>query len=275
MNAFTVDVEEWFHICGIGGPLAPEQWEALPSRVEQTTSLLLDELDHAGVKATFFVLGWIAARHPALVGRIQAAGHSVGSHGYWHWRAYELGPSRFAADVADSVKALGAAGVSRVTAYRAPEWSVNSRTAWAFDVLARQGFTMDCSMAPVRVVGDPRYPRVPHWRRLEGGEMVEVPPFVTQRFGQAMPLGWGWALRRASPGDVARAIAHANQRGQPAVLTVHPWEIDPEPPRVRLPLRLHLAHYWGLSGFLDRLRTLLRTVPFSTLESVARSARRL
>ena len=272
MNAFTVDVEEWFHICGVGGPLAPDRWDGLPSRVEETTRRLLDELDEAGVTATFFVLGWVASRYPGLVNRIQTAGHSIASHGYWHWRVYELGPAGFSADLAESVRALTAAGVDRVTAFRAPEWSLNTTTPWAFDILAQHGVTLDCSMAPVRIVGDPGYPRTPHRRRLAHGSIIEVPPFVTDWFGQALPLGWGWALRRATPRHVARAIEQANRQGRPAVLTVHPWEIDAAPPRVRLPLRLHVAHYFRLSGFLDRLRTVLRTVPFSTLDAVARTA---
>lgn len=272
MNAFTVDVEEWFHICGVKGALAPQRWDELTSRVEQTTTLLLDELDSAGVTATFFVLGWVASRYPTLVNRIQIAGHDIASHGYWHSRVYELGPEAFSLDLGDSVQALAAAGAHRVTAFRAPEWSLNATTPWAFDILATHGFMLDCSMAPVRIVGDPGYPRTPHRRRVANGWITEVPPFVIDRFGHALPLGWGWALRRATPRDVARAIEQANLRGRPAVLTVHPWEIDPEPPRVRLPLRQHIAHYFRLPGFLGRLRTLLRTVPFSTLDSVARRA---
>ncbi len=272
MNAFTVDVEDWFHICDVGGALARERWDRLPSRVEHTTNQLLEELDVAGVPATFFVLGWVADRYPGLVRRIQTAGHEIASHGYWHSRVYELGRDGFDADLAESVRALSAAGADRVTAFRAPEWSLNTRTPWAFEVLAQHHFTLDCSMAPVRIVGHPSYPRTPHRRAVNTGSIVEVPPFVIDRFGAALPLGWGWALRRARPHDVAGAIERANARGRPAVLTVHPWEIDPEPPRVRLPLRLHIAHYFRLSGFLDRLRTILRTVPFTTLDSVARTA---
>lgn len=273
MNAFTIDVEEWFHICGVDGPLAPERWPELPSRVVRTTDLLLDELDAAQVPATFFVLGWVADRYPRLVERIRAAGHTVGSHGYWHRRVYELTAVEFEAELAESRRALQAAGVGEVTAFRAPEWSLNLRTEWAFHVLARQHFTLDGSMAPVRIVGDVSYPRIPHTRATAHGELVEVPPFVVDRFGQVMPIGWGWALRYSSPRQVLRAISRANRGGHPAVLTVHPWEVDPDPPRVRLPRRLQFAHYFRLGGFLERLRAILRSAPFSTLEAVARTAR--
>ena len=272
MNAFTVDVEDWFHICGVGGALASDSWDTLPSRVEHTTDLLLEELDAAGVTATFFVLGWVARRYPSLVNRIQGAGHAIGSHGYWHTRVYDLSRDAFSADLGDSVRALAAAGVDNVRAFRAPEWSLNATTPWAFEVLVQHGFMLDCSMAPVRIVGKPSYPRTPHRYCVANGTITEVPPFVVDRYGNALPLGWGWALRRATPRDLARAIEQANRQGHPAVLTVHPWEIDPQPPRVRLPLRQHIAHYFRLSGFLGRLRRVLQTVPFSTLDSVARRA---
>jgi polysaccharide deacetylase family protein (PEP-CTERM system associated) len=272
MNAFTVDVEDWFHICGVEGELAADRWAALPARVEFTTDRLLHELEAAGVLGTFFVLGWVAERYPALVQRIKAAGHAVASHGHMHLRAHELGRDRFAADVASSVRALSNAGADRVTAFRAPEWSLNSATAWGFEVLSEQGFTTDASMAPVRLVGDPAYPRTPHRRQVANGSIVEVPPFVVDRWGNAMPLGWGWALRYSRPRTVIRAIERANREGRPAVLTVHPWEIDPDPPRVRLPPRLYFSHYFQLDGFLDRLRTVLRHVPFTSLGAVASAA---
>ncbi len=273
MNVLSVDVEEWFHVCGVGGALAPERWPALPSRVVITTARLLDELDAAQVTATFFVLGWVADRYPELVERIQTAGHAIASHGYGHIRVPELGPAAFCADLSASVRALQRAGAGPITAYRAPEWSLNTRTPWAFDELAAQGFTVDASMAPVRIVGQTSYPRQPHRRRTAHGAIIEVPPFVVDRVGQVVPLGWGWALRTWQPRRILRAIEHSNALGYPAVLTVHPWEIDDDPPRVRLPVRLHFAHYFRLSGFINRLRTLLRTASFSTLEKVAHAAR--
>lgn len=268
-NAFTVDVEEWFHVCGAGEALAPGRWDRLPSRVMDTTRLLLDDLDRAQVTGTFFVLGWVAERHPGLVADILAAGHEVGSHGQSHARAYDLGADAFRADVRQSVASLRAAGVPRVRAFRAPEWSINDRSPWALDLLVREGFTLDASMAPVRIVGSVRYPRAPHVRPTAAGPILELPPFVTDRFGQVVPMGWGWALRMSSPSRVRRAIEAANGRGIPAVLTVHPWELDPDPPRVALPPRLRFAHYFRLDGFRGRLGELLRGGHFGTLGGLA------
>lgn len=268
-NALTVDVEEWFHICGVGGSLAPEHWEALPSRVVATTRALLDDLDRAGARATFFVLGWIADRYPALVDEIRAAGHDVGSHGYRHDRVYELSADAFVADLRRSLASLAAAGVKRIAGFRAPEWSINDRSLWALDVLAGEGISIDASMAPVRLVGRVDYPRRPHVRKTAAGPVVEIPPLVADRFGQTMPMGWGWGLRMSSPLRVLRTIDGVNRAGAPAVLMVHPWEIDPDPPRVPLPARQRFAHYFRLDGFRSRLAAVLSSGDFGALADLA------
>lgn len=265
MNHFTVDVEEWFHVCGVDDRLPASRWDALPSRVVDTTRRLLDDLDAAGVPALFLVVGWVAERHPELVREIVAAGHEIGAHSHWHRRVYEQTPESFAADLAQNRGALEAAGAPRVRAFRAPEWSANDRAPWAPDVLTRAGFTVDASRAPVPVVGSRRYPRRPYPIATPSGPLHEYPPFVVSRGRWAWPLGWGWALRSASPRTVVDAVAARNRQGDPAVLMVHPWEIDPDPPRVRLPARLAFAHYFRLAGFRERLRAVLAEVPFTAL----------
>lgn len=267
MNIFTVDVEEWFHICGVGGRLEASHWNDLPSRVVPTTRRLLEALDAAGVSATFFIVGWVADRHPALVQEILSAGHDVGSHSYWHRRVFELTPDLFTKDLESCATALVAAGAPRPTAFRAPEWSINDKAPWALDVLARQGFTVDASMAPLALVGRRDAPRQPHVRTTAHGDILEVPPFVADRFGQVMPMGWGWGLRMSSPRHVLSCIMQANEQGQPAVLTVHPWELDPDPPRVWLPPRLMFAHYFRLGGFERRLKEIMTGTTFSTLRA--------
>jgi polysaccharide deacetylase family protein (PEP-CTERM system associated) len=264
-NAITVDVEEWFHICGPIARLAPVRWDSLVSRVALTTRLLLEDLEKSGTRATFFVLGWVAERYPSLVAEIAAAGHEIGSHSHLHTRVYELDPDSFRDDLRRSVASLSAAGASPVRAYRAPEWSINQRSLWALDVLASEGFAVDASMAPIRLVGDVTYPRWPHARTTASGSILEVPPLVADRFRQVMPLGWGWGLRMSSPSRVLRAVKEANRAGVPSVLTVHPWEVDPDPPRVSLPLRWRFAHYFRLGGFRARLSEILRNGEFGAL----------
>lgn len=265
-NIFTVDLEDWFHICASGNPaLDPDAWDRLPSRVEPTTVRVLDLLDRLGIRATVFVVGWVAERHPALIERVRGAGHEIGSHGYLHQKVYDLGPAAFRDDLRTSVRALASVGVREVTRFRAPEWSINDRSLWALETLAAEHIAIDASMAPLRLVGDVRYPRYPHIRRTPGGPITEITPLVTDRFGHVMPMGWGWGLRMSSPRRVLRTIDAANRAGRPAVLTVHPWELDPDPPRVQLPARLQFAHYFRLSGFEARLAEVLAGAAFGSI----------
>jgi polysaccharide deacetylase family protein (PEP-CTERM system associated) len=264
-NAFTVDLEDWFHICAAGPALAAANWDRLPSRVELTTRIVLDLLDAANVRATFFVVGWIAERHADLIDSVRRAGHDIGSHSYLHERAYDLGRERFGADLRQSVRVLSTITSRPVTMFRAPEWSINDRSPWALETLAGEGFLVDASMAPVKLVGSVSYPRYPHIRNTPAGPITEIPPLVVDRFGQAMPIGWGWGLRMSSSRRVLRTIDRVNAAGRPAILTVHPWELDPNPPRVRLSPRLHFAHYFRLGGFRSRLREVLHGATFGRL----------
>jgi peptidoglycan-N-acetylglucosamine deacetylase len=269
-NAFTVDLEEWFHVCGVEA-LGPDHWDQLPSRIAPTTRWLLDTLDRANIVATFFVVGWVAERWPRLVETIREAGHEIGSHSYGHRRVYELDREGFRRDARASLQVLRAAGCGDVALFRAPEWSVNDRSLWALDVLVEEGFRLDASMAPLKMVGSVTFPRHPHLRATPAGSILEVPPMVADRFGQVMPLGWGWGLRMSSPRRVLTAIDRLNERGLPAVLTVHPWELDPEPPRVRLPMRLAFAHYFRLNGFAGRLRSILTSGQFGPIGRIGPS----
>ena len=216
-----------------------------------------------------FVVGWVAERHPRLIEEVRAAGHEIGSHGYIHDKAYDLGPERFLADLRASLRVLAPLCGEAVSMFRAPEWSINARSLWALDALAGEGIRVDASMAPVRLVGMVTNPRYPHVRQTGAGPIIEVPPLVADRFQQVIPMGWGWGLRMSSPRRILRTIEAVNQTGRPAVLTVHPWELDPDPPRVRLPARLRFAHYFRLSGFHDRLRTVLEGATFGRIGDMA------
>jgi polysaccharide deacetylase family protein (PEP-CTERM system associated) len=263
-HVLTVDVEDWFHVCGTGTRLGPATWESLPTRVVDNTQALLDLLDRCDVRATFFVLGYIAHRYPRLVESIMQRGHEIGSHGYMHQRVYDLGPQAFEEDVSRSINALRACGVRTVHGFRAPEWSINTRSLWALDVLARQGFRFDSSMAPLRLVGDPSFPKGLHRRSTSAGDIIECPPAVERRFGQQVPLG-GWGLRMSRPGRILRLLAARDRAGATSVLWVHPWEIDDDPPHVRLPWAQNFAHYFRLQGFRGRLQTILKGAAFGPL----------
>ena len=167
------------------------------------------------------------------------------------------------------MRALRDAGATTVTSFRAPEWSINNRSLWALDVLVEEGFLLDASMAPLKIVGDPAFPRAPHRRQTSRGSLLEVPPLVADRFGHIMPMGWGWGLRMSSPARVLKSIDEANRRGLGAVLAVHPWELDPDPPRTRLRPGLHFAHYFRLGGFAQRLQEVLAGTRFSRMGELA------
>ena len=200
-NAFTVDLEEWFHVCGVE-PLRFERWATLPSRVEPTTRWLLDVLDRADVRATFFVVGWVAERFPRLVEAVRDAGHEIGSHGHAHRRVYELDGEAFRRDLQASVRALKAAGVEDVSMFRAPEWSVNDRSLWALDVLVEEGFRLDASMAPLTMVGSRELSaasaRAPDRRGADRRGAAARGRSV--RTGDASRLGLGTAHELAAPG---------------------------------------------------------------------------
>jgi polysaccharide deacetylase family protein (PEP-CTERM system associated) len=264
-NFLTVDVEEWFHVCGVGGPLAASRWDELPSRVEFTTELALDLLARHAITATFFVLGWVAERHPRIVALIRQAGHEIASHGWSHRRVYELDEASFDEELTRANAALEAAGAPTPIGFRAPEWSINDRSLWALEVLARRHFRYDSSMTPLRIVGNPRYPQAPHRRETSHGPLIEVPPLVERRLGQLTPLGGGWGLRMSRPAKVAREIDARNRRGESVMLFVHPWELDPEPPRVPLPWALMFSHYYRLSGFGERLSEVLASSRFGPI----------
>lgn len=267
-NAFTIDVEDWFHICGVDDRLPPAQWDTLPSRVVATTRALLDDLAAADVTATCFVVGWVAERFPDLVAEIATAGHEVAAHGYAHRRVYDDTPEAFADDLSRNLAVLEAAGARDVRAFRAPEWSANDRAPWAPALLRQAGLLCDASRAPVPIVGSASYPRRPYPLATPHGPVLELPPFVITRGGWPYPLGWGWALRAARPAVVLREIARRNRQGDPAILTVHPWEIDADPPSVHLPPRLAFAHYFRLGGFRARLREVLAGADFGPVSAL-------
>ena len=267
-NAFTVDVEDWFHICGVDDRLPASGWAALDSRVVPTTHTLLEDLAAAGHRGTFLVVGWVAERYPSLVGAILDGGHEIGLHSHWHRRVYDLSPEAFREDLRANIAALQAAGAGPIVSFRAPEWSLNQRAPWALPILVEEGLRVDASRAPVARVGSPSYPRRPHPIATAAGALLELPPLVGRLAGQAVPLGWGWGLRKAEPDAVVAAIAANNRHGDPAVLTVHPWEIDPAPPHVRLPAPLAFAHYYRLSGFRTRLREVLAGAEFGPLREL-------
>ncbi len=253
----TVDVEEWFHVCGHATYDRPESWDSFPSRVVPSTERILSLLDESRSRATFFVLGWVARRHPDLVRRIAGAGHEIGCHGDLHRRANELSADEFRADLRAARASLEDAAGAPVTAFRAPEWSFRSTACPHLSTLVEEGFRIDSSLLAVPPIGDIGNPLRPTVLPTRAGDLLEVPPLVGTFFGQPAMIGGGWTSRLSREGRISRVIDEALGRGESPVLYIHPWEVDEAHPPMELPPVARLVHFGGRSRVAPRLARLL------------------
>lgn len=270
INGLSVDVEDWFQVGAFENVIERASWDALTDRVDRNCDVILRMFADAGVKATFFTLGWVAQRHPALMRRIAAEGHELASHGWDHQRVFTLGAARFAEDLSQARKVIeDAAGVA-VTGYRAPSFSIDARTPWAFEVLAEQGYTYSSSVAPIAHdhYGWRDAPRFA-FRPLPRAALVEV-PVTTAEFGNRRLAAGGGGFFRVLPYRfTAWAIEQVNGLGRPAVFYFHPWEIDPGQPRVdNAPLRSKLRHYTNLDGMQAKLDRLIRQFTWGRMDQI-------
>lgn len=266
-NILTVDVEDWFHICGVSDHLPRSSWDRLENRVETGTSIILDILERRKVRATFFILGFVAERHPHLVRRIQAAGHEIAAHGYEHRRVYTMTREGFRRDLCRAVAAIGNITGDTVTCYRAPEWSIRDDSLWALDILREEGFRIDSSMAPLPIIGNPEYPKVPHQIQRGSGSLLEVPPLVFETPLLNLPAGGGWGLRVFPYQLIRRRIYQLNRAGQPALFFIHPREFLMDLPDVDLPAIKKLVLNARIVRTEKRLERLLKDFQFTTVSA--------
>lgn len=272
VNAMTVDVEDYFHVSAFADAIDPAQWPAMECRVEANTHRLMDLFDAHGVKVTFFVLGWVAERYPGLVREIVRRGHELACHGYSHQLVYRQSPQVFRAETSRSKDILEQTGQVQVLGYRAASYSITRASRWALDILAEQGFQYDSSIFPVRHdrYGIPGAGRWPYRLVLEGGGSLAEFPLTTVRWaGATLPMAGGGYFR-LYPYWLSRAgLRHVNERdGMPFVFYLHPWEVDPEQPRIQAKALSRFRHYNNLHRCESRLRRLLRDFPFTTMQAV-------
>ncbi len=268
LNALTIDVEEYFHPTSMDGVCEPSQWDALPHRVEGNTHRVLDLLSESGTHATFFVLGWVAERWPQLVVEIARRGHEVACHGFGHRLAYRLGPERFRADVLRARTVLEDLLGRRIRGFRAASYSIVPDSLWALDVLIDLGFEYDSSIFPIRhdIYGMPDFSRVPVRVRRPGGEIFEIPASTVRFLGRNWPVAGGGYFRLLPYWVTRGAIARLNRReGVPAMVYLHPWELDPAQPRLPAGWRTRLRHYTNLHVTEARLRRLLQEFRFASI----------
>ena len=272
-NGLSVDVEDWFQVGAFENVIQRSQWESLADRVDRNCNEVLDLFAEADVQATFFTLGWVAQRHGPLMRRIVAAGHELASHGWDHQRVFRMDKASFAADLERSKKVLEDAGGVRITGYRAPSFSIDRRTPWAYMALVEQGFEYSSSVAPISHdhYGWREAPRFA-FRPLPWADLVEIPVTTAELGGRRMAAGGGGFFRVLPYGFSRWAIRQVNSRDRrPAVFYFHPWEIDPHQPRVpNAPLKSRLRHYANLDGMAAKLRKLVHDFAWGRMDVLAR-----
>lgn len=273
---FTVDVEEYFQVSALEPFVPRDAWEHLSSRVVDSTLRIVDLLEEAGTLGTFFTLGWVARRHPELVRRIAEAGHEVASHGWDHRRVTHLEPSEFREQVRDSRSILEDLSGERVLGYRAPSFSIVPGREWALEILAEEGYTYDSSLYPVRRrgYGYPAADRHPHLIQTPAGPLHELPPLTVRHWGATLPAGGGGTFRQLPLAYTLRALHALEREGRGGTFYIHPWEVDPEQPRVKgTSLLTRVRHYRGLSRTEARLKRLVATFRFRSIrETLAADA---
>ena len=265
-NALTIDFEDWYQ----GLEIPHTEWAGYEDRVVPAGRRLLSILEEAGTRATFFILGYVAEHHPEIVREIAAAGHEIGTHGYSHTFIYRQAPDLFRGEMGRAIKSLEDITGKGVLGHRAPFFSITRDSLWALEVLGELGIRYDSSIFPVLNYryGIADAPRWPYQVAAGQQQLMEFPISTLQVLGRNLPIAGGAYFRIFPYAFTRRAFRSVNDKGHPVVFYVHPWELDPEHPRIRLPRRISLTHYFNLQKTEDRLRRLLRDFSFAPMKEV-------
>lgn len=271
-NAMTVDVEDYFHVSALSKVIARADWDRMEYRAEASTHRLLDLFDECGTRATFFILGWIARRSPALVRTIHARGHEIGCHGLSHELIYRQTPQQFTHETRDSKAFLEDLTGVRISGYRAASWSITRKSLWALDVLHGLGFEYDSSIFPIRhdIYGIPDAQTCPGFVTTPAGHrIVEFPPSTVSMFGVQLPVSGGGYFRLLPYWLTRRGLRRINRDLHHAfIFYLHPWEIDPDQPRVNASRLSRFRHYTNLQKTYGRLQKLLQEFHCATARNV-------
>ena len=272
VNGLSVDVEDWFQVGAFEGVIDRGDWDSLDSRVERNCQAILEMFERLQVKGTFFTLGWVAQRHGPLMRRIVEQGHELASHGWDHARVFTMDQTEFASDLERSRKALEDAAGVRITGYRAPSFSIDQRTPWAYMALHEQGFEYSSSVAPIMHdhYGWREAPRFA-FRPLPWSKLVEIPVTTALFAGKRLAAGGGGFFRVLPYAFSRWAIRQVNRQDQrPAVFYFHPWEIDPRQPRVpNASMRSKLRHYTNLGVMAEKLEQLVQEFEWGRMDVLA------
>jgi len=274
LNAFCIDLEEWFHVCGVETPYRdPATWSQAPSYVEKDTDVLLGLLDEVGAKATFLSMGWLAERYPELIKRISDLGHGIGCHGYYHRLVFEQKPEEFRREISTARKILEDVSGQEVTCFRAPGFSITSECFWAYPILVEEGFQTDVSIVPASRDhgGIKDFSPVPFVMETDAGTLKVFPVSVMQFAGKTVPFSGGGYLRLFPLRLIHYGFRQTHRRGLPVMAYIHPREINPTQPRLDLPLLKRFKYYVGLESCERKLRSLLHTYRFGTISETLRN----
>ncbi|NMT63805.1 XrtA system polysaccharide deacetylase [Marinobacter orientalis] len=270
-NALTIDVEDYFQVAALAEAVRREDWHSMEYRVEANTHRLLELLDSHNTRATFFTLGWVAEKSPQLVRDIQKAGHEVASHGYSHQLIYNQTPEVFREETRRSKQILEDITGEPITGYRAASYSITSQSRWALDILAEEGFVWDSSIFPVHHdrYGMPGTPRWPHRLTTDKGHELAEFPLSTLKFpGYTLPIAGGGYFRLFPYWFSRWGLGSINRQGQPFVFYLHPWEVDPDQPRLDVKWFSRFRHYNNLDVCEHRLDKLLGHFRFTAMGDV-------
>jgi polysaccharide deacetylase family protein (PEP-CTERM system associated) len=271
LNALTIDVEDYYHVSAFERVVRYEDWDLYESRVKRNTDRILDLLDEHQTKATFFVLGWVAEQQPKSIRAISERGHEVASHGYAHRRIYTQTPDQFREETRRSKRIIEDIIGRPVIGYRAASYSVTRKSLWALDILSEEGFRYDSSIFPIfrDRYGIPGYPRFPHRVKVNGGHLMEYPLSTVRVGGINIPIAGGGYLRLFPYAFTRWGLRWINeQEKQPAIVYLHPWEIDPDQPRMDGNLLSNFRHYVNLDGTEEKFISLLREFKFESLRTL-------
>lgn len=271
LNALTIDIEDYFQVSNFEGYIPRTRWEVMPIRIEESVSKILDLLSVYKIKATFFVLGWIAERMAYLIRRIWSEGHEIASHGYDHRLAYNLNPMEFRSDVRKSKSAIENAIGESVFGYRATSYSIVRRNLWYLQILAEEGFLYDSSIYPVYHdrYGIPDWDRFPQMVNFNGYSIYEIPPSTFKIFGHNIPIAGGGYLRLLPIKFLSHCISKINTvEGKPAIVYFHPWELDTDQPRIKVPFHRAFRHYHNLHTTYNKISYLMEQFNFCQISKI-------
>jgi polysaccharide deacetylase family protein (PEP-CTERM system associated) len=268
INALTVDMEDWYHICGATDYADPSRWSLYEDRITKNTDKILGLLRRYNVKATFFVLGYIAFKEPDLIRCVEKEGHEIATHGFCHRRIFEMDEEEFEEDVGHSVSVISSITGKRVLGFRAPEWSIRKETFWALDILRKLGILYDSSMVPLTRMGSREFPVYPIKLDTLHGKLWEFPLSTVRCFWERLPFSGGLPLRLSPYFYVISSIMQLNRKGHPAIVYIHPWEFDTEKPAINLSMCRRSMHYLNIEATPHKVEGLLRHFRFAPVREV-------